>query len=200
MKTRWIVGSLLAVAILGIGFIVSFLSREEESLEELYSRTDTSSAAVEPTEEVPPLVSREISPRFRELEPGDVIEDVKDPKLLRHYGSAARTGEEDLRMVASVLERFWLRFKNPDLLRVGSNEEIMESLLGENPDGILFVSIDNEYLDTDGRLLDRWGTPLFFHSESMTRIEIRSSGPDRDRFTEDDILVQASSGLRLQGR
>ncbi len=130
---------------------------------------------------------------FWELDPGDLIEDPKNPRLLRHYGTDRRTAKEDLQMVAAVLQRFWLRFKDPDLLRVGSNEEIMESLIGNNPGAVSFVSKENDFLDASGRLLDRWGEPLFFHAQSMTHIDIRSSGPDGKRFTSDDIVVRAGT-------
>ncbi|MDQ8198864.1 hypothetical protein QEH56_11925 [Pelagicoccus enzymogenes] len=135
---------------------------------------------------------------FWELEEGDVVTDVKHPELLRHYGADTGGGERDLRLVASVLQRFWLHFKDPDLIAVGSNADVLASLAGDNPEGIAFVSRTNKFLDPEGRLLDRWGEPLFFHAESMTRIEIRSNGPDRERYTEDDIVVVASSALPLR--
>ena len=58
---------------------------------------------------------------------------------------------------------FWLILKNPDLLHVGSNEEIVEILTGDNPDNISFIYPDNEYMDNEGRLLDLWEKPLSFH-------------------------------------
>lgn len=124
-------------------------------------------------------------------------ESIQDPRLLRNYGSAGTSIEDDLKLVNSVLQRFWLLFKNPDLLRVGSNEEILQSLTGNNPDGIHFISPENDFIDAQGRLTDRWGTPLFFHSESLTRIEIRSAGPDQTLFTEDDAVSNSASKIPM---
>lgn len=125
------------------------------------------------------------------------IVSIQDPRLLRNYGSVETSVEDDLKLVNSVLQRFWLLFKNPDLLRVGSNEEILQSLTGNNPDGIQFISPDNDFIDAQGRLTDRWGTPLFFHSESLTRIEIRSAGPDQTLFTDDDAVSSSASKIPM---
>lgn len=187
----------------GFALAVLFFDRGPESADftSVYPEVDTktkeeTSLVEEPSPEVAPVPLVEgqtVLTRSWELEPGDVVEDVKNPRLLRHYGSETRTGKEDLEMVASVIQRFWMLFKNPDLMRVGSNEDLLKTLLGGNPEGVAFVSADNEFIDEAGRLLDRWGSPLFFHAESMTQIEIRSSGPDRERYTEDDILVRAGT-------
>ena len=115
--------------------------------------------------------------------------DIRNPRLLRDYGSEGTTAKDDMELVVSTLKRFWLLFKDPDLLRVGSNEEIVETLAGRNPEGIAFISPDNPFIDDQGRLTDRWGTPVFFHPISMINIEIRSAGPDREMFTDDDILL-----------
>ena len=121
---------------------------------------------------------------------------ITQPRLLREYGAENKTAKDDLELVNTTLQRFWLLLKNPDLLRVGSNEEIVEVLTGDNPDNISFISPENEYIDDEGRLLDRWGVPLSFHPLSLTHIEIRSAGPDRDMYTEDDILINAASRSR----
>jgi hypothetical protein len=42
-------------------------------------------------------------------------------------------------------------------------------------------------IDAQGRLLDRWGTPYFFHAVSRTELEIRSAGPDGKLGTDDDV-------------
>ena len=39
---------------------------------------------------------------------------------------------------------------------------------------------------TTGELLDRYGTPYFFHAESGTRMTITSAGPDKKLHTSDD--------------
>jgi hypothetical protein len=41
-----------------------------------------------------------------------------------------------------------------------------------------------------GELTDRWGTAYFFHQLSSREMEIRSAGPDRKMWTEDDQQVK----------
>ena len=40
----------------------------------------------------------------------------------------------------------------------------------------------------DGELVDRWGTPYFFHSVSAEKMEIVSAGPDKELWTDDDVV------------
>ncbi len=172
------------------------LSEPEEELEIVQAEVDVVRSENMTTNDR--LVEQK--PLFSLLREGDEVLDRKQPRLLRHYGAADQSGEDDLKAVSLVLQQFWMLFKNPDLLVVGSNEDVVRSLAGENPEAVSFVAADNDFIDEGGRLLDRWGEPLFFHAESMTRIEIRSSGPDRERFTDDDILQIASTSLRLMNR
>lgn len=43
-----------------------------------------------------------------------------------------------------------------------------------------------------GQLVDRWGTPFWFHPNSGSQMEIRSAGPDRQLFTPDDVVLNPS--------
>ena len=72
---------------------------------------------------------------------------------------------------------------------IGDNRDIVETLLGGNPNGIIFLRRGNRAINAQGELCDRWGTPFFFHAESGTKMEIRSAGPDRMMWTEDDAVV-----------
>jgi hypothetical protein len=70
---------------------------------------------------------------------------------------------------------------------VGDNAEITASLLGRNPKAIACLPAGGPFLDAEKRLIDRWGTPYFFHALSGTRMEIHSAGPDRKLHTPDDL-------------
>jgi hypothetical protein len=70
---------------------------------------------------------------------------------------------------------------------VGTNAEIMKSLMGENPVHATF-SPDSPSLNAKGELIDPWGTPYFFHQISGDDMEIRSAGPDKIMGTSDDII------------
>jgi len=69
---------------------------------------------------------------------------------------------------------------------VGQNEDIVAALLGENPKRAAYLPADSPAIK-DGKLLDPWGTPYWFHPVSRDRMEIRSAGPDRELFTSDDL-------------
>lgn len=70
---------------------------------------------------------------------------------------------------------------------VGDNRAISAALRGDNPKGIAFLPSKGAFLDADEHLVDRWGTPYFFHAIASQRMDIVSAGPDREFWTADDI-------------
>jgi hypothetical protein len=74
---------------------------------------------------------------------------------------------------------------------VGDNDEITAALLGRNQKRIACLpSTGGSFLDGSGRLIDRWGSPYFFHALSVSDMEIRSAGPDREFQTTDDVTSE----------
>jgi hypothetical protein len=70
---------------------------------------------------------------------------------------------------------------------VGNNAEITAALMGKNPKGINFIRADAGLnVNSNGELVDAYGTPFFFHQLSGTVMEIRSAGQDRKMWTFDD--------------
>lgn len=72
---------------------------------------------------------------------------------------------------------------------VGLNDEITAELTGRNSKGVASLSPDHRAISDDGELLDRWSTPYRFHALSSKLMEVRSAGPDRVHFTEDDLTL-----------
>jgi hypothetical protein len=70
---------------------------------------------------------------------------------------------------------------------VGENVEITAALLGDNPKRLAYLPSKGSFLNTSGQLIDRWGTPYFFHQLSANQTEIMSAGPDRQFNTGDDV-------------
>jgi hypothetical protein len=100
--------------------------------------------------------------------------------------SPATDVNADLRLVADILGTFRTNLRslgNP----TGSNAEITAALTGSNPLKLALIPADHAAISREGELCDRWGTPFFFHAESSARMEIRSAGPDRKLWTDDDI-------------
>jgi hypothetical protein len=72
---------------------------------------------------------------------------------------------------------------------VGDNGEISAALRGDNTKGIALLPPEGKFLDGTGQLVDRWGTPYFFHAVASRKMDILSAGPDREFWTGDDVTV-----------
>ncbi|MBS0659798.1 MAG: hypothetical protein JSR82_16275 [Verrucomicrobia bacterium] len=96
----------------------------------------------------------------------------------------ANAVREDIEQAKVMLRDYRTLYgENP----VGTNAEIMRALMGGNPKGATLGPFEGASLNGEGELLDRWGTPYFFHQLSKDRMEIISAGPDRKLFTPDDV-------------
>jgi hypothetical protein len=74
---------------------------------------------------------------------------------------------------------------------VGTNPEITRMLNGGNSKQVKFIKDeDGLRINSNGELVDSWGTPFFFHQLSGTQMEIHSAGPDRVMWTADDLVVK----------
>lgn len=71
---------------------------------------------------------------------------------------------------------------------VGTNAEITAALLGDNAKQIKLSIPEGSTKNSQGELCDPWGTPWFFHQLSGTKMELRSAGPDRALYTDDDFV------------
>jgi len=72
---------------------------------------------------------------------------------------------------------------------VGTNPEITRALNGGNPRHVNFLQPDSgNRINENGELVDPWGTPYFFHQLSASDMEVRSAGPDKILYTQDDLV------------
>ena len=97
------------------------------------------------------------------------------------------TIERDLAIVDDLLTAWRTNFPgtgNP----VGENHEITASLTGRNRLRLTLVPPDHPAINARGELIDRWGSPFIFHQISGQHMELRSAGPDRIAYTEDDSI------------
>ena len=102
------------------------------------------------------------------------------PRPLTHPEARA-----DLENIRLMLRDFRTRLGgNP----VGSNAEIMKAVMGGNSAKANLGPPEGQILNDKGELVDRWGTPYFFHQLSRNDMEIRSAGPDRILWTSDDLI------------
>lgn len=100
--------------------------------------------------------------------------------------------------MAHVFSNLRLLVKGDSPFHLGANEEFAAALLGKNKGKLAFVSAKSHVFNDKGQLVDRWQTPLYFHAAAQDRIEIRSAGPDRKMWTEDDIH-RSPNGEFLKG-
>ncbi|MDQ3620968.1 MAG: hypothetical protein M3463_00540 [Verrucomicrobiota bacterium] len=71
----------------------------------------------------------------------------------------------------------------------GNNREVAAALLGENPKKTVFLGWHKSETNSDGELLDPWKTPYYIQITG-DKIEIRSAGPNRLLWDEDDKVVK----------
>lgn len=104
----------------------------------------------------------------------------------------AETVEGSLAELDTLLGLYRFAFgENP----VGvENFEFTEQLLGKNPKQVVFIATDSPAL-RGNELVDRWGTPYFFHPMSEEDMDLRSAGPDRLFWTQDDIELNSQDSF-----
>lgn len=73
---------------------------------------------------------------------------------------------------------------------IGTNAEITRALLGHNLKQVKMDIPAGSSINANGEMVDRWGTPYFFHQVSGKVMEIRSAGPDKQMWTRDDREVK----------
>ncbi len=90
----------------------------------------------------------------------------------------------DLDVLGSVMG-FYHRLFNEH--PVGLNHEIVEKLIGKNAKQVAMIMPGHSAINAKGELVDRWGTPFFFHQISGKEMEVISAGPDGRLWTADDV-------------
>ena len=119
-------------------------------------------------------------------QPPTATVDSERSHLADTLNSPSATITSDLRVLNEVLGAFRTNFPR-DGNPVGTNAEITAVLTGQNKLRLAVIPPDHPAISrTTGELLDRWGTPFFFHAESGTRMSITSAGPDKKLHTPDD--------------
>jgi hypothetical protein len=117
--------------------------------------------------------------------------DVEHQKMADELHNQENPPERDLEIVQQFLTLYGKAFKEG--MPTGDNGDITAALIGVadvTRPGQLFPR--NHRAIRDGQLIDRWGTPFWFHPNSSSQMEIRSGGPDKQMFTQDDVILNPS--------
>ncbi len=108
-------------------------------------------------------------------------------EILKNYASPSSRPEDDLQVMAHVFSNLRLLVKGDAPFRMGANEEFAAALMGQNAAKEVFLEAPHACLNAKGQLVDRWGSPLFFHVRDANWIDLRSAGPDGEMWTADDL-------------
>ena len=118
------------------------------------------------------------------------------PPPLHHSNTPSLAAvSNDLHSLRTALGNFQLALKEPYRPPLGDNRDIARALSGHNRLGLVFVATNDPSL-RDGQLIDRWGTPYWFHPRAPDAIDIVSAGPDRTLFTTDDVTLSNRTSPR----
>ena len=146
----------------------------------IYIRSQENSPA-----KLPPVGINRVEPPARVL-PENTAPPTVHPisETAASLGSAETSALDDISTLSLMISQYGkIHGGNP----VGENDEITSALMGKNQKRLAFLPQEGSFLDGSGHLIDRWGTPYFFHALSGSKMEIISAGPDRILHTADDI-------------
>jgi hypothetical protein len=176
---------LVFVFALILGFI--FLSRQ--------SNERTTKAVIDPAPVPTNAVSIITTPANRpSAPPGETI--LLGETILRDYARADLPPENDLMLMSRLMDNSLLLLKSAANRPLSANEDWAGLLRGQNGARERFLPDSHIALDPRGQLVDRWRSPLFFHALGSGRFELRSAGPDRRLWTEDDIHRNSDGSFR----
>lgn len=123
-------------------------------------------------------------------------ESLLGDKILREYANTNFPPENDLTLMSHLMDNSLLLLKSAANRPLSANEDWADLLRGNNQAHERFLPDQHTALNAQGQLVDRWGTPLFFHALGGGRFELRSAGPDRKLWTADDIHRNADGSFR----
>lgn len=149
-------------------------------------------ATSEATADLTPLIE------LRQYRVPDAVERTLLPgeKILSGYADPAQAPAQDLILMHRCLDTFLLAAKGMKDQPLSANGEIAAALRGEGYVRVAFLPRGHPVFDEAGLLCDRWKTPLFFHAERAGVFAIRSAGPDKILWSEDDLERQAGGVIK----
>ena len=116
--------------------------------------------------------------------------------ILRDYANTNLPPQNDLTLMSHLIDNSLLLLKSAANRPLSANEDWADFLRGKNSAHEQFLPDRHIALNTKGQLVDRWGTPLFFHAVGNGRFDIRSAGPDHKLWTDDDIHRNSDGTFR----
>lgn len=183
-KNKYATLSLAALALLGLGTFIGT---------KLASPPSTPTAAGKPAatpEEIAKILNipKPQAPASRSA--ADSSPASKKINALAQLNQPNSDPQNDIRIIEHLLQEAHSAFH---ALPTGDHDEVVSFLRGQNSLNIAYFPEDDPNLNADGEIIDRWGTPYFFHTLSRDRIEVRSAGPDKLHWSEDDLVSESQT-------
>ena len=107
--------------------------------------------------------------------------------LASELNAANGTARRDIEVLHGMVGQLLLAVKEPNRPPLGINEDFARALTGANRLHLAVIPPGHPAI-VDEKIIDRWGTPYLFHPRAADAIDIRSAGPDRKLFTDDDVV------------
>lgn len=170
------------VALLVVVFCITWwvLAPKEPALREV----KIAKPVKQPTEPSNMVMAPPVAPQAPPADPRAIDPEIQE--LADRLAAKTENPSRDLEIVNDFIDLYRKVFQqgNP----IGLNEDITSVLTGHNArNGVLFPP--GSPMIVKGQLVDRWGTPYWFHPNSAFQMEIRSAGPDKQLFTPDDVVM-----------
>jgi len=145
-----------------------------------------------PAEPAPAAAKAPPAPPVRDVPTEPAVTPVEPPALPPPGNDLSKLTPEEIQRVRDAVDQVELTLRDYAIALggnpVGTNAEITAALLGDNLKQIkLELPVGSTVNDT-GELCDPWGTAWFFHQLSAKKMELRSAGPDRKLYTDDDFV------------
>ena len=115
---------------------------------------------------------------------------IEQNPFVENYGEKEGSDLKDLQALRDIVTDCQLILKDFDRYHLPGNPEITRFLQGSNPEKLAWIPAKHSSINAAGELLDRRGTPVFFHRLSGMKFEFRSAGPDQKHWTDDDVIVR----------
>ncbi|WP_198141261.1 hypothetical protein [Verrucomicrobium spinosum] len=100
--------------------------------------------------------------------------------------------EDDIGILEVLLESYR---RSLGSVPTGMNDQVVAALQGGNLRGLVVFPSQHVALSPKGELLDRWGTPYWFHAQSSKQMTVISAGPDKQFGTPDDVAPLGHGGV-----
>lgn len=110
------------------------------------------------------------------------------PPEAAELNAVAGDGQSDVEALHSLIRQYLVAMQKRPGPPIGDDLDLARILLGRNPLQQPLIVGPHPAFSNDGHIRDRWGTPYHIHGISSGSYEVRSAGPDRRLFTQDDLI------------